>query len=165
LCGLKPPEDKTLSEALSKLRLAVFHRGLIQMPVDHDHYHAIKGISLNNRFVDIFIMFDEAQMLEETFEDDGSESLFIVLRRALSSVLPSSLFTFFLSTTGTITPFIHSRDQDPSSRISTGTRSTPRPYIHLGFDQLMQKRKIFERWNTLEGVTSLECVAHMGRPL
>jgi hypothetical protein len=115
-------------------------------------------------FVDIFVAFDEAQTLVKVI-DKRNESRFIVLRRALSSLSSYPLFTFFLSTTGSITQFAHPREQDPSSRISAAKLSTPRPYIYLGFDQLMQSRNVFERWKTLEDVTSLECAAHMGRPL
>ncbi len=43
--------------------------------------------------------------------------------------------------------------------------ATPRPYIHLGFDQLMQSRRIFVQWTTLDHIVSLDCVAHMGWPL
>ncbi|KAH9015441.1 hypothetical protein EDB83DRAFT_2321310 [Lactarius deliciosus] len=57
------------------------------------------------------------------------------------------------------------RGQDKSNRINDSSLATPCPYIHLGFDQLMQSRKILDRWTTLDHVVSLECIAHMGRPL
>jgi hypothetical protein len=47
----------------------------------------------------ICIIFDEAQTQVETTDTIG-DSQFIVLHRALSSLLASPLFTFFLSTTG-----------------------------------------------------------------
>ena len=61
--------------------------------------------------------------------------------------------------------FAHPHQQDPSSRISSGQLLMPRPYICLGFDQLMQDHKVFEQWKTLDDITSLECAAHMRRPL
>lgn len=118
----------------------------------------------SNKFVDVFITFDEAHTLSQAINDQG-ESCFVVLRRVLSSISSCPLYSFFLSTTGSVTEFALPREQDPSSRISTAELSTPRPYIYVGFDQLMQKQKIFARWKTLDDVTSLECAAHMGRPL
>ncbi|KAH9179801.1 hypothetical protein EDB89DRAFT_2238751 [Lactarius sanguifluus] len=89
--------------------------------------------------VDIFVAFDEAHTLADSF-DDQNESRFVVLRQPL--------FSFFLSTAGKITQSGQPRGQDASNRINEGKLTTPRPYIYLGFDQLMQK-----------------CIAHMGRPL
>jgi hypothetical protein len=103
-------------------------------------------------------------MLEKT-KDKTKETCFVVLCRMLSTLSSYPLYTFFLSTTGRITRFSPPRQSDPSSRINFGTLRMPHPYIRLGFDQLMQSHKIFERWKTLEDVTSLECAAHMGRPL
>ncbi|KAI9430204.1 hypothetical protein H4582DRAFT_1820313, partial [Lactarius indigo] len=112
----------------------------------------------SSRVVDIFVAFDEAHTLADSF-DDQNESRFVVLRRILSSISSEPLFSFFLSTTGKITQFGQPRGQDASNRINEGKLTTPRPYIYLGFDQLMQSQK------TLDHVTSLECIAHMGRPL
>ncbi|KAI9434763.1 hypothetical protein BJY52DRAFT_1231070 [Lactarius psammicola] len=91
-----------------------------------------------------------------------------ILRRQTGILLCFSsdpLFSFFLSTTGKITQFGQPRGQDASNRINDGTLATPRPYIHLGFDQLMQSQRILDRWKTLDHVVSPECVVHMGRPL
>lgn len=117
-----------------------------------------------DKFVDVFIAFDEAQTLVESF-DGGDESRFVVLRRQLCSLASTPLFVFFLSTTGKITQFCQPRCHDPSNRVKAGILATPRPYIHFSFDQLMKNRKFMSRWKTLEHVTSMECVAHMGRPL
>ncbi|KAH9065664.1 hypothetical protein EDB87DRAFT_869820 [Lactarius vividus] len=38
-------------------------------------------------------------------------------------------------------------------------------FSDLGFDHLMNDRKIFDRYKTIEDVISTECVVHMGRPL
>ncbi|KAI9429403.1 hypothetical protein H4582DRAFT_2065292 [Lactarius indigo] len=107
---------------------------------------------------------DESSRLADSF-DDQNESRFVVLRRILSSISSEPLFSFFLSTTGKITQFGQPRGQDASNRINEGKLTTPRPYIYLGFDQLMQSQKVLVRWTTLDHVTSLECIAHMGRPL
>jgi hypothetical protein len=96
---------------------------------------------------------------------DAGESPFVVLRRVLSSISLYPLYSIFLSTTGDIEQFILPREKDHSSRISSGMVSTPSPYIYLGFDQLMQERKVFTKWKTIDDVVSLDCAAHMGRPL
>jgi hypothetical protein len=116
--------------------------------------------------VDIFIAFDEAHSLTPPFNDEDPRSNFTELRRALRDMLPvlNPLWTFFLSTTGKITQFSLLRGLDPSSRINRGKLITPSPYIHLGFDQLMRKRPITED-STLDEITSIECIAHMGRPM
>ncbi|KAI9436499.1 hypothetical protein H4582DRAFT_2078772 [Lactarius indigo] len=94
----------------------------------------------SSRVVDIFVAFDEAHTLADSF-DDQNESRFVVLRRILSSISSEPLFSFFLSTTGKITQFGQPRGQDASNRINEGKLTTPRPYIYLGFDQLMQSQK------------------------
>jgi len=147
-------------EALDKLQTAL----CADSESEELKRHRIYVADSEEIFIDIFIAFDEAQTLVETI-DMNRVSRFIVRRRALSSVSSSPLYSFFLSTTGRTTQFAHPREQDPSTRISGGLLSTPRPFIYLGFDQLMQSRKVFQRWNTLKDVTSLECAAHMGRPL
>jgi hypothetical protein len=124
----------------------------------------LRATKTRDRFVDVFIAFDEAQTLVESF-GGGDESRFVVLRRQLYSLASTPLFVFFLSTTGKITQFCQPHRHDPSSRVKAGTLATPRPYIHFSFDQLMKNRKVMSRWKTLEHVTSMECVAHMGRPL
>jgi hypothetical protein len=48
-----------------------------------------------------------------------------------------------------------------SNRINSGDLLMPHPYMYLCFDQLMQSRKVFERWKTFEDVTSLGvCCSH-----
>jgi hypothetical protein len=75
------------------------------------------------------------------------------------------LFTFFLSTTGKISLLNPPRGRDPSNCVNHGELKMPRPFIYLGFDQLMGSRNVFDKYRTLEDVTSLDCIAHMGRPL
>jgi hypothetical protein len=116
---------------------------------------------------DVFLAFDEAHSLAE-FWDDGSRLSnynYFEFRRALLILNRDSLFTFFLSTTGKISQFMPPRSLDPSSRIADGPLKPPHAFIELGFDQLMLGRKVLDAYRTLEQVTSLECVAHMGRPL
>jgi hypothetical protein len=114
---------------------------------------------------DVFIAFDEAHPLTDLWDQTTGLSNYIDFRRALQVFSASSLFTFFLSTTGKTSQFLPPRAQDPSGRVNQGTFTSPRPFIELGFDQLMCNRKVLEKYKTLEQVTSLECIAHMGRPL
>ncbi|KAI9452701.1 hypothetical protein BJY52DRAFT_1225998 [Lactarius psammicola] len=158
-----------LAEALLELRM-VLNSGE-ENPSNHCIYfgtnpesHMCVCPKNDNQCVDVFIAFDEAHTLAESF-DDRQESRFVVLRRIFNSVSSDPLFSFFLSTTGKIMQFGQPRGQDASNRINDGTLATPRPYIHLGFDQLMQSQRILDRWKTLDHVVSLECVVHMGRPL
>ncbi|KAI9445890.1 hypothetical protein H4582DRAFT_1901738 [Lactarius indigo] len=163
-------DSAELAQALDKLR-EVLNSG-DEEPSTHCVYF---GNDPNNHksctgpksdCVDVFITFDEAHTLADSFDDKHTrESRFVVLRRILNSLSSDPLFSFFLSTTGKITQFGQPRGQDASNRINDGSLATPHPYIHLGFDQLMQSRKILVRWTTLDHVVSLECVAHMGRPL
>ena len=113
----------------------------------------------------VYITFDEAHPLTVPFTKTSAESDFSQLRRALNLLRKLPLFTFFLSTAGTISQFIPSRSYDASERMIKGTLSTPTPFIHLGFDQLMGSRKVLEVFTHLDHVTSLECIAHMGRPM
>ena len=160
--------DPSLTRKLENLRNALNEDATgssqPEEPRRYPGYISTTERSKGSKFVDIFIAFDEAHTLARTM-NTANESCFVVLRRMLSSLLSQPLYSFFLSTTGNITQFAQPRGQDSSNRINSGVLSTPRPYIYLGFDQLMQNRKVFQRWKTLEDVTSLECAAHMGRPL
>jgi len=110
-------------------------------------------------------MFDEAHPLMEPFTPTNAQCHFFALRRVLRIFYDVPMFTFFLATTGKISQSTPPRQFDPSERINQGTLTTPHPFILLGFDQLMKSRKIFDKYKTLDDVTSLECIAHMGRPL
>jgi hypothetical protein len=122
------------------------------------------GDSSETGFVDVFIMFDEAHSLTTIFDGSG-RSNFVELRRALKVLKKAPLFTFFLSTTGKISQFTPRRGADPSNRMNDGSFETPRPFINFGFDQLMKNRMVTVEFKTLEDVTKLDCIAHMGRPL
>jgi len=114
---------------------------------------------------DVFIMFDEAHSLMEPFTTTDTRCHFFALRRVLQTLYEVPMFTFFLSTNGKISQFAPPRHFDASYRMNERKLDTPRPFILLGFDQLMKSRKIFDRYKTLGDVTSLDCIAHMGRPL
>ncbi|KAI9445343.1 hypothetical protein H4582DRAFT_910849 [Lactarius indigo] len=114
---------------------------------------------------DVFIVFDEAHLLTVPFKHEGVQSHFVELCRALRILSDMSLFTFFLSTTGKISQFSPPRGRDASNRMNDGELITPKPFIYLGFDHLMKNHKIFDKYKTLKDVTSLDCIAHMGRPL
>ncbi|KAI0253843.1 hypothetical protein BJV78DRAFT_133573 [Lactifluus subvellereus] len=116
---------------------------------------------------DVFIAFDEAHQLTEPW-DNGStlfESNYTELQQVLRIFSTASLFTFFVSTNPEISQFAMPRTIDPFDRILQGRFHTPRPFIELGFDQLMWNRKILDEYKTLEEVASSECIVHMGRPL
>jgi hypothetical protein len=148
-----------ISEALSQLREAFKEsdRGTLS--------GCITSKTSSEALVDVFIAFDEAHTLTEAFDTKG-QSRFIVLHQLLFDIAHCPLFTFFLSTTGKITQFGQPRGKDPSNRIIQGIYSTPRPFIYLGFDQLVDSfSKGISGKHTLDDVTSLEYAAYMGRPL
>jgi hypothetical protein len=150
---LKGAKEEEVRQALMELRNAF-----------NTKTPCIYDVASKGTYVDIFLAFDEAHTIADPLPDE-KESRFVVLRRVLNSLSSEPLFSFFLSTTSKITQFGKPRGHDPSNRINSGTLATPRPYIYLGFDQLMQSRKVGSRWRTLEHITSLDCIAHMGRPL
>jgi hypothetical protein len=153
-----PPTIELLSEALERLRTALHTGSGPQESVDE---HCIYARTSKDIFVDVFIMFDEAHTLVKA-TGITNQSRFVVLCQILSSLSSCPLFTFFLSTTGSIMQFPQPFEQGFST---SGTIPPGPPYIYLGFDQLMQSHKVLDRWKTLDDVTSLECAARMGRPL
>ncbi|KAH8991465.1 hypothetical protein EDB86DRAFT_1606671 [Lactarius hatsudake] len=114
------PSDNGLTTALDALETALNRNST---PDEHCINADCK------RRVDIFLAFDEAHTLTDCY-DDQEESRFVVLRRALSSILSHSpLFSFFLSTSSKITQFGQSRGHDNSGCINSGYMTTTRPYI------------------------------------
>ncbi len=113
---------------------------------------------------EVFIVFDEAHLLTVPFKNGGGSN-FVELRWALQTFRTAPLFTFFLSTTGKVSQFTLPRGYDRSNRMNDGELRIPHPFIYLGFDQLMVCRKILDKYKTLDAITSLDCIAHMGRPL
>jgi hypothetical protein len=124
-----------------------------------------QGSPRKSAFVDIFIVFDEVHSLMKLWPNSGGLSNFIELQRALTIFSWPSLFTFFLATTGKISLSMPPHFHSSSNRIFEGGYRTPRAFIELGFDQLMTDRRILDTYTTLEDVTSLECISHLGRPL
>lgn len=120
------------------------------------------GTSLKGkrRLADIFISCDEAHPLAIPWDHNSGLSNYIELGQALHLSSGAPLFASFLSTNGKITLFV-----PPRTRIFQGNFCTPHPVIELEFDQPMCNRKILHKYKALEQVTSLECIAHMGRPL
>ena len=116
-----------------------------------------------NRLVDIFIMFDEAHTLANCY-DDHKESRCAVLRRALSGLTNVPLFSFFLSTTAKVIMPRKPHHYRSSDRIYLSYLATPRPYVYLGFDQLAHNHKV-KLGDSLDYLTSLDFIAHLGRPL
>ncbi|KAH9039905.1 hypothetical protein EDB84DRAFT_1019205 [Lactarius hengduanensis] len=127
---------------------------------------------------DVFVAFDEAHSLVEFSDPDTKRTHFIHLRSALHALKYEKFFSFFLSTTSDIAEVATPRDSsssdptpkktqhlDKSDRILHKELDPSLPFVDLGFDHLMHDRKIFDRYKTIEDVTSTECIVHMGRPL
>ncbi|KAH9174011.1 hypothetical protein EDB89DRAFT_2068265 [Lactarius sanguifluus] len=146
----KKKHDKNLIDAFESLRCLI-----------NDDSPSMEEL----RLPDVFLVFDKAHPLTRPFKSEGMQSHFVELRRALRVLSDESLFTFFLSTTGKISQFSLPCGRDASHRMNDGKLKTPTPFIYLGFDQLMRDRKVFNKYKTLDDVTLLECIAHMGRPL
>ncbi|KAH9081594.1 hypothetical protein EDB83DRAFT_2283085 [Lactarius deliciosus] len=117
-----------------------------------------------DKFPDVFIVFDEADALME-LKTVSNRSYFIELRSVLHDLGQVSFFAFFLSTTSTISRFMMPRVVDRSSRMVLEELEPSLPFSDLGFDHLMHNRKIFDKFKTIDDVTSTECVVYMGRPL
>ena len=126
------PSDNDLQIALAALRT------VLNKDSDEKKHCIVTEYGVG---VDVFIMFDEAHTLTDCY-DDHKESRFVVLRRTLSVLHSDPLFSFFLSTTGKVTQFGQPRGHDNSDRINEGCLETPCPYIFVGFDQLVQSRKV-----------------------
>jgi hypothetical protein len=113
----------------------------------------------------IYIALNKAHPLTMPFSECSAESNYSQLCQALNHLHELPLFTFFLSTTGKISEFTPSCGFDVSERLNHRDLNTPTPFIHLGFDQLMGSCKILKKYKTLNNVTTLECITHMGRPM
>jgi len=118
-----------------------------------------------NKVPDIFIAFDEAHSLMG-LKGDGSNH-FLKLCWALRMMERDPCFTFFLSTTGKISKLVPPMDVDLSIRTDTKGLIPSLPFSDLGFDHLMRDHKIFDKFKTIDDVTSesVDCVVRMGRPL
>src|SRR6266702_713311 len=112
----------------------------------------------------VFIAFDEAQSLAGALESHTNRTHFVELRRALQTLQDTSSFSFFLSTTSKVAQFAMPGDVDYSLRMNEQEFRPTVPFSDRGFDHLMHDRKIFDRFKTIDDVTSADCVLYMGRP-
>jgi len=113
----------------------------------------------------IFIAFDEAHALLGVKQDNSGRSHFTELCWALRLLEKSPSFSFFLSTTSTISEFAIPQDADHSFKISAEGLTLLVPFSDLGFDHLMQDHKIFDKYKTINDVTSVDCIVRLGRPM
>ncbi|KAG6842777.1 hypothetical protein H0H87_010518, partial [Tephrocybe sp. NHM501043] len=112
----------------------------------------------------LFLSFDECHSLLEPLDNSRGTSLYVELRRVLADLKQSSVFAFFLSTTGRISEYTPSHAVDTNDRIMEGINTVIPPFSDLGFDQLMVSRKVTKR-HTLNEVTNLAFMANYGRPM
>ena len=110
-------------------------------------------------------MFDEAHLLTTSLTPTNAQSHFSALWHVLQIFYNASMFTFFLATTGKISQFIPPCQFDPLGHMNQGKFTTPHPFVLWAFDLPIKDCKIFDKYKTLDDVTSLECIAHMERPL
>ena len=151
----EPDDDSTIKMALRMLERALNEGS--------DEYKSQHHLGSAYTYVDIFVSFDEAHTLTDCY-DNHNESLFVVLRWALSALSDEPLFSFFLSASSRVMQFGQPRGHHTSDHINDDYLASPRPYIFVGFDQLVQNHKI-KRTTTFDDVTTLDFVAHLGRPL
>jgi hypothetical protein len=112
---------------------------------------------------DVFVVFDEVHSLMVLKNLGAKRTCFIELCSVLNRLKNFPLFSFFLSTSGKILQSTLPKDIDPSNMVQPEKLSLP--FSDLGFDHLMCNHKIFDKYKTIDEVTSTECVMHMGRPL
>jgi hypothetical protein len=138
----------TVNEALNKLIVCLGARQRTDTDMD--------------RLPFVFIVFDEAHSLTE-LRTSSNRTPFLELRSALKNVRSIRLFAFFLSTLSKISQFAVPIGID---RFDMMVGSIPsHNFSDLGFDHLMHDRNIFEKFKTIDDVTSSECITHMGRPM
>jgi len=119
---------------------------------------------LKTRAPVLFLAFDEAHTLSQSFHDKESDSdwtPFASLRRGLRSTRSFPIWSLFLSTTGKSDQFPPPR-LDKSGRINRGELHNVIPYSALGFDQVATKG---HENMTLEDVVAIGFRLAMGRPL
>ncbi|KAK0225994.1 hypothetical protein IW262DRAFT_1359122 [Armillaria fumosa] len=77
-----------------------------------------------------------------------------------------ALFSFFLSTTGTISQIFTARPVDPSARLYDGTLSLIPPFTDLGFDHFITGHHLGSADAImLSDVTKVKHLIRMARPL
>ena len=118
-----------------------------------------------NNLPGVFIAFDEAQSLAaEPLDQSTNRTHFTELLRTLRVLEGTSTFSIFFSATSNVSQFAMPKDTRGFYSIEKTLR-LPLPFSDLGFDQMMQNCKLFNKYKTIDDVTSTECVVHMGRPL
>jgi len=126
----------------------------------------IKDFDVLQEYTPVLIVsVDEAHPLTTTETDviDGLWSRFSEFRRGLRFIHSYPCFFLFLSTTGKVSQFIPSPENDRSSRVQTQLLGLMSPFCELGFGQLAQKA--IEGLTPLDEVASLLFLASIGRPL
>ena len=113
----------------------------------------------------VILAADEAHTLTELRQTaNGSWSIFNELTDALRGLHNLSLFSLFLSTTGQISQFTSSVQEDRSARVVLGKLVTVQPFTDLGFDLLAHIISLDGTWR-LEQLTEDEYICRLGRPL
>ena len=118
---------------------------------------------LPNRAVAVHARLGGATMHRCTGKKDSPWSRFGEMRRAVRGLLAFSLFTLFLSTSGTLFGITPAPGRDFSSRMLL-EGEVMMPFCELGFDQLAQILD-FGKMVKLSQVTSDEHLISYGRPL
>jgi len=125
-------------------------------------HHPNKRIKLNSHSPLVVLAFDEVHTLTKP-EDDNSWSRFGEIRRAIRGLRGLSLFTLFLSTSGTLFTIIPAPERDISGRMLI-KGEVMLPFCELGFD-VFAKPLDFSETIKLSQITSEEHLASYGRPL
>lgn len=113
----------------------------------------------------VVLAFDEAHTITERYWAAGQEwTVFNELCYALRRLHHASLFTLFLSTTGKISQFTSTAENDLSKRVVEGKLTIIQPYTDLGFDPLAERIAVDGSWN-LDRFTTLSHICSQGRPL
>ena len=110
----------------------------------------------------IIISFDEAEALIQGPEA-ASWTLYSELQHVLHQLKYSQIFCLFLSTTTEFNLFSTESSLNQSARIVSYVHRSLAPITEIGLDQLAIP--VIARKTTLEEVTSLSFIAHLGRPL
>ena len=107
----------------------------------------------------MYLIFDEAHQLAVGTEPTA----FTQIRRILRTLWDTtSIFAFFLSTTGDIGLFNPTKEHDPSRRVSDKKLDLTKPFCALGLDHFTQPLRA---GMTLGSVADLNFQARLGRPL
>jgi hypothetical protein len=124
----------------------------------------VKQPKLNSKPKDPFVVlaFDEVHALKKASDDD-SWSCFGEICCAIRGLKNESVFTLFLSTSGTLFSITPNPQCDISTKM-VQTGDVVMPFYELGFDQLAVGVD-FSKMVTLSQVTSGEHFASYGRPL